>query len=227
MAIRRLAFAVLLLLVGVLAGPPPVGSIEVVAGSTWFSDGTKVKAGPVGTTVRVYAVGAIPGVPYKLVLAVDDDGIGGQCTTTVQELNPNVVYAGPSGLIGRVTGTVRATTPMGTYIVCFKTLRPCSRPTPGAPPSRSCSEARPPPLPACGRGPPPDRAGDPGAGPPRPDQPAGRDWPARRVQPVARRHRRVRDRPVAGFEPSMVTVVIGCLAVGAALLAPAIVSGRG
>lgn len=35
-------------------------------------------------------------------------------------LNPNVVYAGPSGLIGRVTGAVPATTPKGTDIVCFK-----------------------------------------------------------------------------------------------------------
>jgi len=32
---------------------------------------------------------------------------------------------------------------------------------------------------------------------------------------------------VAGFEPFMVTIVIGCLAVGSALLAPAIVIGYG
>ena len=32
---------------------------------------------------------------------------------------------------------------------------------------------------------------------------------------------------IAGFEPAMVTVVVGCLAVGSALLAPAIVIGYG
>lgn len=70
--------------------------------------------------VSAYAVGALPGAPYKLVLAWDNDFIGGQCTTTVQELNPNAVSAGSSGVIGRATGTVPPSTPKGTYILCFK-----------------------------------------------------------------------------------------------------------
>ena len=132
MTIRRLVVAFALVTVGVL-GLPSVGSaIEVVAGSTWYSDGTKAKSGPVGTTVTAYAVGALPGVPYKLVLGLDNDEFGGQCHTTVQELNPNVVYAGPSELIGRVTGTVAPTTPKGTYILCFKDSRYQSTNTGGA-----------------------------------------------------------------------------------------------
>lgn len=119
MAVRRLAFSVLLIFVGVVALPAPAGA-HVVAGSTWYTDGTRHKSGPVGTKVRVYAIGAIPNVPYKLVLGLDDDDVGGQCMTTVQELNPNPVYVGPSHLIGTVTGTVAATTPKGTYILCFK-----------------------------------------------------------------------------------------------------------
>jgi hypothetical protein len=50
----------------------------------------------------------------------DDDLAGGQCVTTVQVLNANLVFAGPSGVIGRVKGTVPPATPKGTYILCFK-----------------------------------------------------------------------------------------------------------
>ena len=121
MAFRRLAVALVLMVTGVVALPSAGSTIEVVAGSTWYSDGTRAKSGPVGTTVSAYAVGAIQGVPYKLVLALDDDDFAdGQCVTTVQELNPTVVYAGPTELLGRVTGTVAPTTPKGTYILCFK-----------------------------------------------------------------------------------------------------------
>ena len=121
MAFRRLAVALVLVATGVVALPSAGSTIEVVAGSTWYTDGTRGKSGPVGTTVSAYAVGAIQGVPYKLVLALDDDFVGSQCvTTTVRELNPTAVYAGPSGLLGRVTGTVAPTTPRGTYILCFK-----------------------------------------------------------------------------------------------------------
>lgn len=119
MAVRRLAFPVLLILAAVVALPAPAGA-HVVAGSTWYTDGTRHKSGPVGMKLRVYAIGAIPNVPYKLVLGLDDDDVGGQCMTTVRELNSNAVYAGPSELIGTVTGTVPATTPKGTYILCFK-----------------------------------------------------------------------------------------------------------
>ena len=112
--------AFLLALGAVVALPSPGSTIEVVAGSTWYSDGTRHKSGPAGTVVTAYAVGALQGVPYKLVLALDDDFVGGQCVTTVRELNATAVFAGPSGIIGRVRGTVPPGTPAGTYILCFK-----------------------------------------------------------------------------------------------------------
>jgi hypothetical protein len=86
-----------------------------IAGATWYSDGTKTKAGLVGTQVSAYAVGARQSVPYQLVLAA-----GGNCANTVAVLNATTVQAGPSGLIGRVRGAVPRGTPAGTYDLCFR-----------------------------------------------------------------------------------------------------------
>jgi hypothetical protein len=120
MRIRRFVLASSIMVVGV-AAVPTVGSAHViVAGSTWYSDGSRAKSGPVGTTIRAYATNTVEGVPYKLVLGLDDEIHRGRCATTVQEVNPNVVYAGHSGLLGRVTGSVAASTPVGTYFLCFK-----------------------------------------------------------------------------------------------------------
>lgn len=120
MAIRRLVVAGVLTVAGVLVPPGGVSAHVIVAGSTWYSDGTRAQSGPAGTTIRAYATGTIATVPYKLVLGLDDEGHRGRCATTVQEVNPTVVNAGASGVIGRVTGTVAASTPKGTYFLCFK-----------------------------------------------------------------------------------------------------------
>ena len=97
---------------------PAAAPTAVVAGSTWYSDGTKAKSGPVGTVIQAYAVGALANVPYRLVLGT---GSGTQaCATTVQVLNPTVVFAGPSGVIGRVRGTVQPGIAPGTYRLCFE-----------------------------------------------------------------------------------------------------------
>lgn len=95
---------------------PAAGTTAVVQGSTWYSNGSKTASGPSGTTISAYAVGAIPNVPYRLVLGTGASDKA--CVTTVQVVNPTVVFAGPTGLIGRVTGTVNA--PPGTYKVCFE-----------------------------------------------------------------------------------------------------------
>ena len=98
--------------------PPVVTGPATVQGSTWYSDGTKAKAGPPGTPISAYAVNAFPGVGYRLVL-----GLGSStraCEAIAQWVNPAVVIAGPSGLIGRVTGTVPADTVPGTYKLCFE-----------------------------------------------------------------------------------------------------------
>ncbi|MCA1683553.1 MAG: PQQ-binding-like beta-propeller repeat protein, partial [Actinobacteria bacterium] len=67
----------------------------VIGGSSWHSTGAKSRSGPAGTTVSVYAVGAAPGVPYRLVLSRTP-----ACADLVAYLNPTTVVAGPNGLIG-------------------------------------------------------------------------------------------------------------------------------
>ena len=97
---------------------PTAGSRAVVAGNTWYSNGAKARSGPAGTVVQAYAVGALQNVPYRLVLGSGTESQA--CATTVQVLNPTVVFAGPNGLIGRVTGTVQAGIAPGTYKLCFE-----------------------------------------------------------------------------------------------------------
>jgi YVTN family beta-propeller protein len=86
----------------------------VVAGQSWYSDGTKSRTGPSGSSVAVYAVGATKGVPYQLVLSRNS-----QCSGVVEVLNPATVVPGPSGLIGTVRTWLPATPP-GTYWLCFR-----------------------------------------------------------------------------------------------------------
>lgn len=90
----------------------------VVQGSIWYSDGTKSKSGPVGTQIQAYAVNVSQDVPYKLVLGTGAPDRA--CQTVVQVLNPTPVFAGPSGLIGRVAGTVQPGLAPGSYKLCFE-----------------------------------------------------------------------------------------------------------
>jgi YVTN family beta-propeller protein len=98
--------------IGVAAVPPPV-----ISGQTWYSTGTKALSGPAGSTVSLYAVGALQGVPYQLTLSWPSDW---PCLHRVAILNPTAVMAGPNGLIGRVRGTIPPGTPAGTYTICFR-----------------------------------------------------------------------------------------------------------
>lgn len=89
----------------------------VVAGSTWFSDGTKLRQAPAGveTTIRAYATAAVPGAAYRLV-----SGRGtaaAPCATETVPANTALVYTGSSGVIGTVTGKVNR--PAGDWQVCF------------------------------------------------------------------------------------------------------------
>lgn len=95
---------------------PAAGPNAVVSGSTWYSNGAKARSGPAGTVVQAYAVGALANVPYRLVLGTG--AADKACATVVQVLNPTIVFAGPTGIIGRVTGTVQASP--GTYKLCFE-----------------------------------------------------------------------------------------------------------
>ena len=97
---------------------PAAGQTAVVSGSTWYSNGSKSSSGPVGTTIQAYAAGALANVPYRLVLGTGAPDKA--CATVVQVLNPAIVFAGSTGLIGRVTGTVQAGIAPGTYRLCFE-----------------------------------------------------------------------------------------------------------
>lgn len=104
-----------------ITAPGPVPG-AVVAGSTWYSDGSRTKSGTVGATITARAAGAMPNIPYRLVLGTGDATHA--CTTVVQVLNPAVIYAGPSGFIGATTGTVQAGLSAGTYKLCFEDASP-------------------------------------------------------------------------------------------------------
>lgn len=124
---RGAAAVVFSALAGIVAVASLAWACTVVVGSTWYSDGTRSKSGPVGTTIRAYATQAIQGVPYQLVLGNDggDPGHASHaCMVAVDVLNPNIVFAGPSGLIGTTRGTVKASTPAGPYQLCFKDSSP-------------------------------------------------------------------------------------------------------
>ena len=96
--------------------PPVAGA--VVAGSTWYSDGTKAQAGSEGAPITAYAAGALKNVPYRLVLGTGSPAHA--CTTVLQVVNQTIVYAGPTGLIGRVSGTLQPGLAAGTYKLCFE-----------------------------------------------------------------------------------------------------------
>ena len=87
-----------------------------IAGSTWYSDGTNARSATAGTVISAYATNAVQNVPYKLVIGTAN------CGSVVAVLNETSVFAGPSGLLGRVTGTVPAGIPAGSYTVCFRNI---------------------------------------------------------------------------------------------------------
>jgi hypothetical protein len=86
----------------------------IIAGSTWYSDGSNAKGGGPGTEVRAYAVGAFENLAYLMILATSG------CTTQVAVLNPNTRFANSSGFISTTVGTIPSGVQQGTYVVCFK-----------------------------------------------------------------------------------------------------------
>lgn len=106
-----------------LARTPAAGTTtSTVAGSAWFSNGTKSASGPSGTTISVYATNALANVPYQLVTGRSGANPSQPCALDLVVVNTAVVYAGANGLIGRVTGTVNRLP--GIYQVCFAQIDP-------------------------------------------------------------------------------------------------------
>jgi glucose/arabinose dehydrogenase len=87
-----------------------------IAGSTWYSDGTKAQNGTAGSVIRAYATTAVQNVPYKLVIGTAN------CASVVAVLNETSVFAGPTGVLGRVTGNVPSGLSPGSYAVCFRNI---------------------------------------------------------------------------------------------------------
>ena len=99
----------------------------IVAGFTWYADGSSTKTGGAGTTVRAYATGTVVGAGYQLVLATLN------CAATVGVLNTNVRVSSGSGLIGATAGTIPSGVPPGSYRVCFKRTSEATSSTAAAP----------------------------------------------------------------------------------------------
>lgn len=114
--VKKLSLTIMLAFIATSGLSTAVSAYTYTRGTTWFSDGTSQKSGATGTTIRAYAVQAIPNIPYKLV-----SGKNG-CTTDITNINPNTVYAGSSGFIGTVIGTIDR--PAGNYDVCFYSQGP-------------------------------------------------------------------------------------------------------
>ena len=108
-----------------LARAPAAGTTtSTVAGSTWYSNGSRAASGPSGTTIRVYGTNAVAGVPYQLVTGRNGVNPGQPCALDLVVVNAAVVYAGANGVIGRVSGTVNRLP--GSYQVCFAQADPVS-----------------------------------------------------------------------------------------------------
>lgn len=90
----------------------------VPIGGTWYADGQNAKFGPVGSTIRAFATGAVLDVPYRLVLGGGDPGSA--CVTTAQVLNPTTRFADSTGFLSITVGTVRDGIAPGTYKLCFE-----------------------------------------------------------------------------------------------------------
>ncbi|HUR23662.1 MAG TPA: hypothetical protein VMZ73_07300 [Acidimicrobiales bacterium] len=105
-------------------GPGAGTTTSTVAGSSWYSDGTRSASGPSGTSIKVYATNGLANVPYQLVTGRNGVNAGQPCALDLVVANAAVVYAGSNGVIGRVTGTVNRLP--GTYQVCFAQIDPVS-----------------------------------------------------------------------------------------------------
>lgn len=124
MTAKHVRFAVRAALIAAVLAATAVlpADASVVAGNTWYSDGTTDKSGGPGTVIQAFGTGAIQGVPYQLVLGNDggDPGFASHaCQAVVQVLNPTVVSANRRGTLPMTTGRV-GFVPPGTYQLCFR-----------------------------------------------------------------------------------------------------------
>ena len=93
-----------------------------VVGNTWYSDGSWIKTGPTGSSVTIYATGAIANTNYYMISGVNDTPHQHPCIGSWVKENPNIRTSSGTGAIGNTTGTIdRPSSAPGYYHVCFVT----------------------------------------------------------------------------------------------------------
>jgi len=103
----------------VAADTPPA---PVLAGATFYSDGTISKSGPAGTRITAFATGAESYVPYKLVTGRDGGNPRTPCSTDVVPVLDVERYAGSTGFVSPTSGLIYRSP--GTWQVCFRDSTP-------------------------------------------------------------------------------------------------------
>ncbi len=103
-----------------LIGTAPIAeAYEDVVGITWYTDGTYQRAGPSGTVVVVYVVGARRSQPYRLIMSPWDGDYTCGDPRGDRDIYPGVRSSNAYGLIYATAGMV--TDPPGEYAICFRT----------------------------------------------------------------------------------------------------------
>lgn len=91
------------------------------SGATFFSDGTISKSVTKGARISAFAMNAVPGVNYELVIGSNTAHPTHACHEKDFLVNPNIRRATSDGFIGITSGPAGdATVPSGTYQVCFR-----------------------------------------------------------------------------------------------------------
>ena len=99
------------------AGEPTPPPQPVLAGATFYSDGTSSRTGPSGARVSAFATSAETGFAYKLVSGRSAPGTTAPCTADVVPITAAVKFATNQGVLAQTAGTLNR--PAGQWQICF------------------------------------------------------------------------------------------------------------
>jgi hypothetical protein len=110
---------------GAVAGALMVASVGYACtsphGATFFSDGSISKGVTRGDRISAFAMNAIPGINYELVIGSNTAHPTHACHQLDFLVNPTIRRATTDGFIGITSGPAGdASTVPGTYQVCFR-----------------------------------------------------------------------------------------------------------
>ncbi len=98
-------------------------SSPIIAGTTWYSDGTTSKSVTPGASITARASNVPSSVNgYQLVSGTSGGNINAPCSQNTTILNSAQVFSGSTGIIGNVGATVNLA--VGDWHVCFKEVAP-------------------------------------------------------------------------------------------------------